>query len=383
MAIRVCLNLVLWAAPFVALRAQTTIVYRLATGDMPAAVEPRPRLDLGEGGALELFSRIVTIRVQGSGNVVVANRNPPELRVFDSNGRHVRTIGRKGQGPGEFQDIDDVVGRRGDSLAVLDNSARRFTFFGPGGEIDHTVGYQAPFPTPPFNVTINPLDDGTLLIGYGLVTTLKPTPVPVGVPVVLGRYDVSGSRLDSIGMFFTREHFLQAAPPNRGGFAFWDRTFGRTGTIVSTGSSFFHGDATRMEVRKYSANGVLLETHRIDVPPKPLTGDAIARYKQGVMSNVRAEREVAQRRVDEMPYPSHLPAYRRFVIDARGRIWLHEYLHPAVDNQWIVMDPSTRIAKTVRLPDRFVPYHIGATDIAGVWRDTDDVEHVRVYRLTQ
>lgn len=45
------------------------------------------------------------------------------------------------------------------------------------------------------------------------------------------------------------------------------------------------------------------------------------------------------------------------------------------------MDPKTRQAKAVLLPERFRPFHISATEMLGVWLDTDNVEHVRAYRL--
>jgi hypothetical protein len=33
------------------------------------------------------------------------------------------------------------------------------------------------------------------------------------------------------------------------------------------------------------------------------------------------------------------------------------------------------------MPDRFRPFWIGRDAVAGVWKDADDVEYVRVYAL--
>jgi hypothetical protein len=102
------------------------------------------------------------------------------------------------------------------------------------------------------------------------------------------------------------------------------------------------------------------------------------------MRNVTGlEREMAQKRVDEMPYPTHYPAYARFLIDARGRIWVHEYAHPAPSSRWFLLYPATGEALAVRLPERFTPHEVSATAMVGVWRDEDGVEHVRVYRLNR
>jgi hypothetical protein len=35
----------------------------------------------------------------------------------------------------------------------------------------------------------------------------------------------------------------------------------------------------------------------------------------------------------------------------------------------------------VTFPDRFEPRTIGSDKVAGVWKDADDVEHVRVYAI--
>lgn len=85
-------GLVLAALAFPAiasLRTQTptTIVYRLAASPAALIVDPKPRVDLGASGAAEeLFHRIVAVRQQSSGRIVVATRDPVEMRIFDGMG---------------------------------------------------------------------------------------------------------------------------------------------------------------------------------------------------------------------------------------------------------------------------------------------------------
>ena len=42
---------------------------------------------------------------------------------------------------------------------------------------------------------------------------------------------------------------------------------------------------------------------------------------------------------------------------------------------------SSAGASTVTMPARFRPMDIGREFVLGLWRDADDVEHVRLYRL--
>lgn len=61
-------------------------------------------LDLGTADGEEpyLFDRVENAVRLGDGTIVVANAGTQQIRWFDSTGRFVRTVGRKGGGPGEF-----------------------------------------------------------------------------------------------------------------------------------------------------------------------------------------------------------------------------------------------------------------------------------------
>ena len=79
-----------------------------------------------------------TIDLRGSVSVVgrlggpyyVASSASPTVYVFGGDGRLTRRIGRRGQGPGEFQVIRSLALTRGDSLVVFD-VLRRVTVFSP------------------------------------------------------------------------------------------------------------------------------------------------------------------------------------------------------------------------------------------------------------
>jgi hypothetical protein len=49
-----------------------------------------------------MFSQITSIEVDPEGNIYAAEAKESHIRVFDKNGVYLRTIGRSGQGPGEF-----------------------------------------------------------------------------------------------------------------------------------------------------------------------------------------------------------------------------------------------------------------------------------------
>ena len=54
----------------------------------------------------------------GNGQILVLNTSTAEVRVFDANGRYLRSIGRRGRGPGEFRYPTEIRVLAGDSVMV-------------------------------------------------------------------------------------------------------------------------------------------------------------------------------------------------------------------------------------------------------------------------
>ena len=59
----------------------------------------------GTGEGPDLFGRINQVIRLSSGDIAVAEGLAAEIRVFDDGGGHLRTFGRRGEGPGEFANL--------------------------------------------------------------------------------------------------------------------------------------------------------------------------------------------------------------------------------------------------------------------------------------
>lgn len=66
-----------------------------------------------------------------------------EIKVFDRTGRFVHTIGRRGEGPGEFESARHVLVGPEDSLFVFDQRLARMTVFDPSWELARTAPFLA------------------------------------------------------------------------------------------------------------------------------------------------------------------------------------------------------------------------------------------------
>jgi hypothetical protein len=75
------------------------------------------------------FSQIRHFAVDDAGSIYVLDYKDAHIKVFDASGKYLRTIGRKGQGPGEIEAPRSVsINRDAGELAVIQTS-RRMSFF--------------------------------------------------------------------------------------------------------------------------------------------------------------------------------------------------------------------------------------------------------------
>ena len=125
------------------------------TSASPVTLVPEVRIGSETKGPEYQFTALDFIAVHGD-NVYVGQRSTKDIRVFGNDGVFRRTIGRQGQGPGEFDSIWSI-GVAGDSVWLIDVNLRRLTFFAPDGTLAGTI----PFEPVPMN-----LGQGVLFLPY-------------------------------------------------------------------------------------------------------------------------------------------------------------------------------------------------------------------------
>jgi len=71
--------------------------------------------------------------VDGKGFIYISDDKDPGIKVFGPEGRPVRTIGSKGNGPGEFQLVTSIAFLPDGRLLALDSELNRVSIFDPDG----------------------------------------------------------------------------------------------------------------------------------------------------------------------------------------------------------------------------------------------------------
>ncbi len=67
----------------------------------------------------EFFGVISRVTTDSDGNVYALDSQLTEVRVYDADGNYLRTVGREGEGPGEFRNPNDMYLGLGDKIGVL------------------------------------------------------------------------------------------------------------------------------------------------------------------------------------------------------------------------------------------------------------------------
>ena len=116
-------------AAAIALAAMTASIAG-AQSAAPVALSREVVLD----GATEDFSEVNGGRVNSRGDIALTLRQDFQVRIYDTNGRRIAAIGRRGSGPGEFQ-TPQVQGWNADTVWIYDFGLRRHSFFTRTGQL--------------------------------------------------------------------------------------------------------------------------------------------------------------------------------------------------------------------------------------------------------
>jgi len=323
------------------------------------------------------FSRIRRVYTLGDGTIVVANTSRPvDIRLFDADGTHIRTIGREGAGPGELRAIWDLWIARPDTIVVFDPGLSRMTRFDPLGNAIEMVTFEqhsdrvawlpwARFADGTFlmrrNVFIENVDGGS---GRSLAPSVRGT--------------AAGEIVDTIGVFPEAEYYT--LPSGNPGF----KRFGLRAVLYVSGDTYYRGLGDTFVIDEYDGSGHHLRSLRRAHQPRPVDDDVRARLMQLEIEAAPPEREQAIRQTwAERPVAEAFPAFGEiWIADAAGNLWVQNFATPA-DPQppFTVFDRDGRWLGVVAFPDRFTPHEIGEDYVIGVSRDELDVETVRRYPL--
>lgn len=348
----------------------TTVVHTLAGQIWPSGVHLVEDLAIGvlDGPIHLIFGEVTRMAEDRRGGIYVLDAQVPEIRHFDREGRFLGTVGRAGEGPGEYQPLS--LGMVVDSAGVLfmhdwSNSSRLVRFAEDGSALD-------PWP-----------------IGSTFLTTRLGTWVysdaPGRVLVLAGSRDepellvvADGKVTDTLAV-----PRLPGLPEKSGGpyriEEYWN--WHPQGYFVVGVSSEYSLEARRPD------SVLRIRRDVEDLPVLPEEAEAWRRRFEWM------EGQPAYSPPEGEWIPARMPPFRGLEVGSDGRIWVQRNTHPvqvpvearpggAPPVGWVqpfvydVFETDGSYLGEIRFPDRFEPRVFGAGHVWGVRRGEFDEEYV-------
>lgn len=321
----------------------------------------------GEHETADSLGVLNGIAMDAAGHVYVSDREENKLWVFDARGRSVRGIGRRGQGPGEFQAPTGIAIGPDGKLYVRDqNNVSRF---GLDPDTRRLSKFETRFNGGAMNDWMS-----TLATRFDAAGRLYyPNFNQGGLTTRMGQwwiFSADGNRVDSIAV-----PFVEGTPPawasvrtspNGGrilrgmnhvpfaGLPKWDVT--PRGTVVYTSGREYL-------IREVDRSGRLVREYRRNVPPTRIPANerrdslAALRLRRDSVSNIpRAQISGVPDEVWALDVPEAYPPVRDVFAAADGLLWVRRWV-PNAESRTVfdVFEADGRFKTVVELPAHLVP----------------------------
>lgn len=325
-----------------------------------------PELAIGEveGAEALVFGSISALEVDEDGRLYVLDRQANELRIFEPDGRHGRTVGRSGEGPGEYSAANGLVWLDPDTLVVVDQRGGRYSILTRDGEYVRTVPRRLGF----YGWVFSGGRIGTRIYERSSVQTSEDD----GYPVLLGtdlRFDASlesdGEPLAAAGGFVRASVDTIRLPPPDGPLyeSFSVRT-DRGGMVMGVphaptpvyylgeDGELWHGRGHEFRILRSTLAGDTAMEILHEAVATPVSAEEMAIWETGaVVQRFRA----MGGNLDMSRIPKTKPFFDDFLVDADGYLWV-SVPAPSLEIAFAVFDPDGR--------------YLGRLRATGLWRDT-------------
>lgn len=330
------------------------------------------------GGALGEPGELVNPRdlaLDGAGRLYVSDQQPAVIKVFGPDGRFIRTIGREGQGPGEF--IIAFIAARGAWLAVQDPRTARLTLFDTAGTFVRSwssgccVWAQMAFDR------------------ENRIYVPAMTPPETKAAAAYARYDTLGAAVDTVWVPEGPEMKMWTVNAGSGGnrmmmmmpVPFTPRMIHG---ITPEGALVF-GWSGAYRLARTDGHGDTLAILSRDWTAEPLAGERKAATIERMIREQGPEMDEAllRRSFPVGEISDALPAFEAIHVDGRGNLWLvtdSDSTYARLD----VFSPDGAWLGRVALPEPLRPYSpiVWGEDRLYVAREDDEgVPYIARYRI--
>lgn len=341
------------------------------------SVAPAPELRIGGDDGKGALHRVMAALRLPDGSVAVANGGSQQVRIVAPDGRLLRTIGRKGGGPGEFQ-LPSWLGLRGDTLIVADILASRISRFALDGTYLGSV--QIAPEAGHFPQIVGQYAHGTVLVAADEAAGGQKGVIRGRTALLRLRRD--GTLRATLAVVPSSDQFASVSD-NGTRFKTQSLPFGRRTVFALRGDVLYVGIGETPAIQAIDTAGRSRDALRTTFRPRPVGAADIDEYWKKL---VTIGGDPDDRGPPEgIEYPTTLPPYSSVNVDQLGRIWVGESRFP---REWDgpanvqIFSPGGHPLARIQLPPHSLLMDAGSDWILVREMDANEREMVSVYRYS-
>lgn len=351
-------------------------------------VSPDPTLVIGaaEGDASSLFFQVAGVVRLSNGLIVVVDGATNELRYFDEAGKHLRTTGGSGDGPGEFRNAGSIIEVRADSAVIFDHFAARISVFGPDGTFGRSIPLRQPFGVTLGWVAFGSNPEGALLL-RGMVQT---PPAGFGPDVVAGPIFIADPESTEMVQHSVVPIAVLATDPQGRPRPTFPNAVSTPPAVTEHG--YWIAVPGGAELLHVGWNGSISRIARFMESGGNLGPDDVERILRWQRDLTAGLPEEVLSTMAEPAVLPRLPMFANLIVDSKDYLWVQEarpdrdphtweFAVPRGSSRWRIIAPDGVWLGSLDLPDGFQPHSVGHDYVLGVWKNDDGVEFVHMYTL--
>ena len=300
-------------------------------------------------GDTTLLGGVTQVSADSEGKVYVVESSFNGIHVFSAVGDHIKSIGRSGAGPGEFQNPPQIHVGPNDTLYAFDFWPRRLSVFSPDShELEYSLSLGSTNDSCPPTSLLGAEPEGFVLIcseGVSSPTEAHMTRFHrVYVQTRSGRV-----ASDSVAVLPVREELVHTTHDT---MRFHSLRYGRSPHFVyAPGGSLYYAWNDAISIQVVGLDGTLQDAIKVAHEPVQVTrkerDDALAYYSalNPPLDNLARTR-----------LPATKPAFSYFLVDDLERLWISLSMREdASEIEWLIVDQqgqviaSTMLSRQMRL----------------------------------